>query len=53
MYGIDAISAQNGWAMIFTGAFIVLFGLGLLSIIISQLHRISDFYEKKGTKDNL
>ena len=40
MYGLEAIQAHNGWAMAITGAVIVLVGLSVLSLIISQLHRI-------------
>ena len=40
MYGLEAIQAHNGWAMAITGAIIVLVGLSVLSLIISQLHRI-------------
>ncbi len=40
MYGLEAISAYNGWAMAFAGALIVLSGLSVLSVIISQLHKV-------------
>jgi uncharacterized membrane protein YcjF (UPF0283 family) len=40
LYGLEAITANNGWAMAATGACIVITGLTVLSIIISQLHRI-------------
>lgn len=40
MYGLEAISAYNGWAMAFAGALIVLSGLAVLSVIISQLHKV-------------
>ncbi len=45
MYGLEAIQAQNGWAMAFTGAVIVMTGLAVLSFIISQLHRIIDIVD--------
>lgn len=45
MYGIEAITANNGWDMAMTGAVIVMTGLSLLAFIISQLHRIIMFFE--------
>ena len=46
MQGIAAITAQNGWAIAATGACIVIVGLSILSLIISQLHRILGLFEK-------
>lgn len=40
MYGIDAISQFNGWAMAVAGALIVISGLAVLSFVISRLHKI-------------
>jgi Na+-transporting methylmalonyl-CoA/oxaloacetate decarboxylase gamma subunit len=48
--GIDAISANNGWAMAFTGACIVMVGLAFLAFVISQLHRIIALTEGKPKK---
>jgi hypothetical protein len=48
--GIDAITANNGWAMAFTGACIVMAGLALLSFVISQLHKIVALMEGKEKK---
>jgi hypothetical protein len=45
--GLEAISANNGWAMAVTGAIIVMSGLSALSYIISQLHKIIGLFEKK------
>ena len=45
MYGLDAISAANGWAMAYTGAIIVFSGLVVLSFVVSQLNRILGFLE--------
>lgn len=45
MYGLEAIQANNGWAMAVTGAFIVMIGLAVLSFIISQLHRIIELFD--------
>ena len=47
MFGLDAISHYNGWAMAFAGASIVLSGLAVLSFIISQLHRIVGMIDKQ------
>ena len=49
MYGLEAISAHNGWAMAITGALIVMSGLTVLSVIISQLHRIIAILENRKT----
>jgi hypothetical protein len=46
--GFAAISAHNGWAMAATGATIVIIGLAILAGIISQLHKIIGFFEKRG-----
>lgn len=51
MYGIEAINAHNGWAMALAGALIVMSGLAVLSFIISKLHTILEFLEKKTRKD--
>ena len=40
MYGIEAINHHNGWAMAAAGALIVMFGLSVLSFVISQLHKV-------------
>lgn len=51
MIGLDAISANNGWAMAVTGAIIVMSGLTILSLIISQLHKLIALFEKKVTEE--
>jgi hypothetical protein len=38
------ISQNNGWAIAFTGVVIVLTGLAFLALVISQLHKIIDFF---------
>lgn len=53
MTGIDAITQQNGWAMASVGAVIVLTGLTVLSLIISQLHKFVAFLEKKPEKSTI
>lgn len=48
MYGFEAISAHNGWAMAFAGALIVISGLVVLATVISQLHRVVAVLERSG-----
>jgi Na+-transporting methylmalonyl-CoA/oxaloacetate decarboxylase gamma subunit len=48
--GIQAITANNGWAMAVTGALIVMAGLAILAFIISQLHKIIGLFEGHPTK---
>ena len=50
MYGIQAINAANGWAMAVAGGCIVISGLTVLSLIISQLHKIVGWMEKSKTE---
>ena len=45
--GFDLIAANNGWAMAFTGAIIVMIGLAGLALVISQLHKIISLFESK------
>ncbi len=45
MYGLSAIGAANGWSMAILGISIVFAGLITLSILISQLHKVLDFWE--------
>ncbi len=47
MYGLHAIAVHNGWAMALAGALIVFSGLVVLSFVISQLHKVLTFFEKK------
>ena len=51
MYGLEAIQAANGWAMAIAGAIIVMSGLAMLSFVISQLHKIVEFMEKRPKHD--
>jgi len=53
MLGLQAISAQNGWAMAVTGTIIVMGGLAILAIIISQLHKIIGLFEEREKKPPL
>lgn len=47
VFSFENIAANNGWAMALAGALIVMTGLTVLSFIISQLHRLVGFMEKK------
>lgn len=48
MYGLENINANNGWAIAVLGAGIVFCGLAILSLVISQIHRILEFFENRG-----
>lgn len=45
MYGFEAITAHNGWAVSVVGITIVFCGLVTLSLVISQLHKAIALYE--------
>ncbi len=47
MYGFEAITVHNGWAMALAGALIVFAGLVVLSLAISQIHKILTLFEKE------
>ena len=47
MYGLEAISAYNGWAQAFTGAIIVMIGLTILATVISFLPKLISLFETK------
>lgn len=47
LYGFENIAANNGWAMAVVGATIVFLGLVVLSFVISQIHKILNFWENK------
>ncbi len=53
MQGIAAITANNGWAMAAVGATIVISGLTVLSIVISQLHKLIALLEKKSEETDM
>lgn len=48
MTGFNAIAAHNGWAIAALGIGIVFVGLTLLSLLISQLHRILTIWDDRG-----
>ncbi len=45
MYGFEAITHYNGWAMALAGSLIVFSGLVVLTTVISQLHKVLLFFE--------
>ena len=45
MYGLEAINANNGWAISVVGVTIVFTGLTVLSLLISQLYKVLELYE--------
>jgi hypothetical protein len=47
LYGLENISAHNGWAISLVGITIVFTGLMLLSLTIAQLHKILNLWENK------
>ncbi|HSM75541.1 MAG TPA: OadG family protein [Desulfobacterales bacterium] len=47
MFGLEAISAHNGWTMAVVGAAIVFSGLVILSFAISQIHKLMLFWDRK------
>lgn len=50
---LENISVNNGWAMAATGAVIVMVGLALLATIISQLHHIIAFFDRRKDEASL
>jgi hypothetical protein len=48
LYGFEAITAHNGWSMAIAGASIVFSGLVILSLAISQLHKLLTMWENIG-----
>jgi hypothetical protein len=47
LYGIENITANNGWAMAVVGASIVFTGLVALSFVISQIHKLLELWEER------
>ena len=48
--GLDNIVLNNGWSQAFVGASIVMTGLVILSIAISQIHKLVEFWENRSQK---
>jgi len=53
MFGIENITANNGWAMAVVGATTVFIGLVALSIVISQIHKILEVWENRNKQEAL
>ena len=47
MYGLEAISTHNGWAMALAGVVIVFSALVVLSSTIAQLHKVLNFLDDR------
>jgi hypothetical protein len=47
LYGIEAINANDGWAIAVIGAGIVFSGLVVLSFAIAQIHKLMLLWDKK------
>ena len=47
MFGLENITNHNGWAIAAVGASIVFTGLVVLSLVISQIHRLLNLWEDR------
>ena len=47
MFGLENITNHNGWAIAAVGASIVFMGLVILSLVISQIHRLLGLWEDR------
>lgn len=45
--GFENIAMNNGWSQAFVGATTVMIGLVILSLAISQIHKLVDFWERR------
>ncbi len=50
LYGLKAITAHKGWSMAIIGIAIDFTGLAILALVISQLHKVLEFWDNKGKK---
>lgn len=50
MFSIDNITNSNGWAMAVVGSTTVFLGLAVLSFVISQIHKILEWWENRQEK---
>jgi hypothetical protein len=50
MYGLEAIREAGGWQMAALGVIIVFTSLIVLSLVISQLHVVLEFWDKRGVR---
>jgi hypothetical protein len=51
--GLDNIALNNGWSQALLGACIVMTGLVILSIAISQIHKLVAFWQNRSQKKEL
>jgi hypothetical protein len=51
LFGIENITANNGWAMAVVGASTVFLGLVVLSFVISQIHRVLEIWAERGKQE--
>ena len=51
--GFANIAANNGWSMAILGAGIVMTGLIILTLAISQIHKLVEFWENRKRKASL
>lgn len=49
--GLENIAMNNGWSQALLGASIVMTGLIVLSVAISQIHKLVDFWENRSKKE--
>jgi hypothetical protein len=47
VFGLENITNHNGWAIAAVGASIVFMGLVVLSLVISQIHRLLNLWEDR------
>jgi Na+-transporting methylmalonyl-CoA/oxaloacetate decarboxylase gamma subunit len=48
MYGWQAITAANGWSITLAGVAIVFTGLLILAVVMANMERILNFWDRKG-----
>ena len=51
--GLENIALNNGWSQALLGISIVMTGLIILSIAISQIHKLVDFWENRPEKKKI
>jgi hypothetical protein len=49
LFGLEAIANNNGWEYAFLGVCIVFSGLVILSLVISQLHKLLDVWDNRAS----
>lgn len=48
MYGLEAISAANGWTIAISGISIVFTGLFVLAVVMANMERILAYWDRRG-----